>query len=55
MVSVRFSTVFTRSQNGEISLAAITGDETCHIFFVEIRNKDSTKYDANYIRLDLAV
>ena len=43
MVSVRFSTVFTRSPNGVIALADIIGDETYHKFFVEITNWDCTK------------
>ena len=50
MISVCFSTVFTRSPNGEIALADITGDETYHKFFVEItktgtvQNKNLTMY-----------
>ena len=43
MVSVRFSTVSTRSPNGVIALADIIGDETYHKFFVEITNWDCTK------------
>ncbi len=35
MVSVCFSTVFTRSPNGEIALADITGDETYHKFLLK--------------------
>ena len=55
MVSVRFSTVSTRSPNGVIALADIIGDETYRKFFVEITNWDCTKKETNDVRLGIAV